>query len=60
MGKLSRWLIVDALLLACSIMYLFIDLLFMKDVIWAIGALLAVFIFSFRLGEDLRKRGLSP
>jgi len=52
----TRWLIVDAFLLACSIVLLLIDLLSAQDVFWAIAALSSVFIFSTRLGRDIRRR----
>lgn len=49
------WLIVDSLLLTVSLTLLLFDLLEIKDIFWAAGAVVGVFIFSARLGRDVRR-----
>jgi len=57
--KTARWLIVtivDSVLLGFSMLLLYVDFLTAKDIIWSVAALLGVFIFSARLGRDIRRR----
>lgn len=53
--KTARWLIIDSLFLALSILFLLIDLLIIGDILWSMAALLGVFIFSTRVGRDVRR-----
>ncbi len=48
-------LIADSLLLTASLALLLFDLLETRDILWAAGAVLGVFIFSARLGRDVRR-----
>jgi len=55
--KFTKVLVFDAFLLAFWLVILFIELLFIQEIIWAIVAFIGVFIFSALLGRDIRKRG---
>lgn len=47
-------IVVDSLLLALLVLILLIDVLTTRDIIWILAAMLGIFIFSARLGSDIR------
>jgi len=57
--RYSGWLIADILLLAVCLVLLFVDAIIAQDVILALVALGGVFIFSIRVGRDMRRRSPS-
>ena len=57
--RYSGWLIVDTLLLAICVVLLLVDAIIAQDAILALVALGGVFIFSIRVGRDMRRRSPS-
>jgi len=48
-------LVIDAFFLAASLILLIVDLLISQDILLTIIALLGMFIFSIKLGRDVRR-----
>lgn len=57
-GKSSKALVFDVALVAFWIVVLLVELLVTGDIVWAVVALVCIFIFSALLGRDIRKRAL--
>ena len=57
--RYSSWLIADILLLAVCLVLLFVDAVIIQDTVLALVALGGVFIFSIRVGRDVRRRSPS-
>ena len=54
--KSAKALVFDVLLLAFWIAILLIEFLVIQDIIFAIIALIGVFVFSALLGKDIRRQ----
>jgi hypothetical protein len=55
-NKPSSWLALDSLLLILCVVLLLVDVIIVQDMVLALVALGGVFIFSVRLGRDVRSR----
>lgn len=55
-NKPSSWLALDSLLLVLCVVLLLVDVIIVQDMVLALVALGGVFIFSVRLGRDVRSR----
>jgi hypothetical protein len=54
--KPSGWLVLDLILLVLCVALLLVDVIIVQDMILALVALGGVFIFSVRLGRNVRSR----
>ena len=55
-NKPSNWLMLDSFLLVLCVVLLLVDVIIVQDMVLALVALGGVFIFSIRLGRDVRSR----
>jgi len=54
--KSAKVIVVDAILVAFWIVILLLELLVTQDIIFAVAALIGVFVFSALLGRDIRRQ----